>query len=98
MLKKVIFCALLALASANLDTKKFAKRESEVLVPENKEEFIKEVSGGRRSRISNGDDASDIAYPYAVDITTRWPNGARSICTGAILSTSYIITSRTCIL
>jgi secreted trypsin-like serine protease len=96
MLGKLIFIAIFALASASYDKTKFAAREAELFVPKDTQEFIKEVGGG--GRISNGGDASDIAYPYAVEVTTRWRTGEISTCTGSIISTSYVITSRTCIL
>ena len=99
----LILAARLSLALANYDKSKFEVKSSNFLIPD-KEYFLIEredssaLKTSRGSRIENGIDAADIDYPYAVELSVRWRTGQFQTCTGAILSTSYIITARKCLL
>lgn len=99
----LILVGFLSLASANYDKSKFEVKSSIFLIPD-KENFLTDREDylasktNQGSRIEQGNDAADIDYPYAVELAVRWRTGQFQTCTGAILSTSYIITARKCLL
>jgi hypothetical protein len=60
------------------------------------EEKVKNLP--RNSRLANGNPATDTDLPYVVDITTFWFNGEVRQCTGSIISSFMVMTSRDCFL
>lgn len=97
-MKILIFSLLLNFVTASYDKSIYDAKSGDFIIPDDKEGFMREVEV-RRGRILYGNDApASITYPYAVELNVRWRNGIMDTCSGAILSTSYIITARECIL
>lgn len=99
----LLFAALLSFTTANYDKSKFEAKNANFFIPDDNENFILNhdnfyASSGKRGRIANGAGATDFDYPYTVELSVRWRSGQLQTCTGAILSTSYIITARKCLL
>lgn len=100
-MKSVIFLALLAAASAvEFDSSEvFTKKLS---VPENPEEFFRNyqqsliVEKQRDPRISNGFDATNGQFPFAIRATIFDTNGDTFVCSGVIISETFMLTVRHC--
>lgn len=95
----LLFGFVLNCVTASYDTTKFVAKSCHFAIPSDKGEgeFLREVSSAKSSRISGGNGATNTQFPYAVEVNTRWSDGMLDVCTGAILSTTYIITARECI-
>lgn len=52
----------------------------------------------RNSRLAGGSGAIATDFPFVADITTFWFNGEVRGCTGSIIATFIIMTSRDCLL
>lgn len=52
----------------------------------------------RGSRLAGGTVASDTDFPFAADVVAVWPDRTSQGCSGAIIATFIILTSRDCML
>lgn len=100
-MKSILFLALLAAASAiEFDSSEIFTKE--LSVPENPEEFFRNyqnsliVEKQREPRISNGFDATDGQFPFAIRATIFDTNGDTFVCSGVIISETFMLTVRHC--
>lgn len=100
-MKSVLFLGLLVVASAvQFDSSEVFTKE--LSVPENPEEFFREyqnsliVEKQREPRISNGNNATDGQFPYAIRATIFDTDGQTFVCSGVIISETFMLTVRHC--
>ncbi|XP_070502490.1 collagenase-like [Chironomus tepperi] len=100
-MKGFIFLALIAAASAvQYDPSDFFIKE--LSVPENPEEFFKNyqksliIEKQREPRISNGFNATDGQFPYAIRASFFETTGDTFVCSGVIISERFMLTVRHC--
>lgn len=86
-MKLLVVSLFIALANASFDSTKFTQKQANYLV-----ESLKD------NRLQGGENAGDLMYPYAAELNVRWIDGRLDTCTGALLSTTYVITARKCLL
>ncbi|CAG9801905.1 unnamed protein product [Chironomus riparius] len=100
-MKSVLFLALFAVASA-VQYESSDIFTKELSVPENPEEFFSNyqnsliVEKQREPRISNGQNATDGQFPYAIRVTIFDTTGDTFVCSGVIISSTFMLTVRHC--
>lgn len=96
-----IFVALMLIAAVSAQSFDPSKIETKKLfVPENPEEFMKAHGGvieqQREPRIGNGINATEGQFPYALRVRIFDTTGDIFVCSGVIISASFILTVRHC--
>ena len=96
-MKLIILVALFAFACAEIIE---TYESGPLVVPENKEEFLAKIrnlpSKGRNGRISNGNPAAEGQFSYIGRLTIIDEPFDWWTCSGAIISTNFVITVRHC--
>lgn len=86
-MKILIFLALISAISSSSD---FVQRR---VYFEKNETLLRE-----NGRLAGGDQAGNTDFPFVADFTTFWPGGSMGSCTGSIIASFIVMTSRDCML